>query len=72
MAERIGDRGEIAEPVVGIGCAVAKCINGSRTLTTIVVFCMSCIATTIGLRNLTTKRVVRDGVGNGGDRDIHQ
>lgn len=72
VAEGISDGCEIAERVVGVGCAVAKGVDISRTLAVEIVFHVAGIATAIGVGDLATKGIVCDSVGNGRNGDIHQ
>ena len=69
IAERISDGGKIAELVVGVSGSIAKGVDGSKALATIVVFGVRCVAATIGVGDLATKRVVGDCVGDGRNRD---
>ena len=72
VAEWIGDGGKISELVVGVGGAIAERIDGSGTLAEGVVFDVTRVATTVDVSDLAAKRIVGNGVGDSGDRDIHQ
>ena len=72
VAKGIYDGDKIAELVAGVGRAVAKGVDGSGALAKGIVFGVTCIATAVGVGDLAAEGIVGDGVGDSGDRDIHQ
>ena len=72
ITERISDRGEIAELVVGVSGSVTEGINGGSVLTKGVILSVTSVTPSVGVCDSATEWVVGDGVGHGRNRHIHQ